>query len=163
MEPSWARSPQARRKSCLDIGVRCPPSAPNAANRWFWSSVSRTSTIPWSPPIDARSVGYWIARKSFYCARRWALGPSRQVCSQNPPRSHRWTPLSQGGRTRCFRSFAGGKGGSLAGRLFEGTSPPLCDVLPRKSETRRAKSPLNGQDSARPGERCSCYGEYKPV
>jgi hypothetical protein len=62
-----------------------------------------------------------------------------------------------------FRSLAGGKGGSLAGRVFEGTSPPPCGVLSRKSETRRAKSPLNGQDSACPGERCSCYGEYKPV
>jgi hypothetical protein len=63
-----------------------------------------------------------------------------------------------------FRSFAGGKGGSLAGRVFEGTSPPLCGVRTRKSETRRAKSPLNSQAySGRPGERCSCYGEYKPV
>jgi hypothetical protein len=63
-----------------------------------------------------------------------------------------------------FRGFAGGKGGSLAGRVFEGTSPPLCGVRTRKSETRRAKSPLNGQAySGRPGERCSCYGEYKPV
>ena len=63
-----------------------------------------------------------------------------------------------------FRRFAGGKGGSLAGRLFEGTSPPLCGVRTRKSETRRAKSPRNSQAySGRPGERCSCYGEYKPV
>ena len=27
-----------------------------------------------------------------------------------------------------FRGFAGGKGGSLAGRVFEGTSPPPCGV-----------------------------------
>jgi hypothetical protein len=56
-----------------------------------------------------------------------------------------------------------GKGGSLAGRLFWVTSPRLCGVLHRKSGTHRAKSPLNGQVPERPAERCSCYGEYKPV
>ena len=76
-------------------------------------------------------------------------------------KSHRWHATAG---LPLFRSFAGGKGGSLAGRVFEGTSPPLCGVRTRKSETRRAKSPLNGQAySGRPGERCSCYGEYKPV
>ena len=49
--------PSSAEKSCLHIGVRCPPSAPNAANRWFWSSVSRTSTTPWSPPYRCRECG----------------------------------------------------------------------------------------------------------
>jgi hypothetical protein len=93
--------------------------------------------------------------RKLHARRVMRVGPRLVPSPAGSAESARGIPL--------FRSLAGGKGGSLAGRVFEGTSPPPCGVLSRKSETRRAKSPLNGQDSACPGERCSCYGEYKPV
>ena len=157
--------------------LRVTPPWPHGRGRpWFPSSrgLSLSGLLRASATLDQQMLS---ARRNLADRLsgkdRAARCPTRKTCPASnairPPRgaavnkTHQRTPLSYGGGIPLFRSFAGGKGGSLAGRLFEGTSPPPCGVLPRKSETRRTKSPLNGQNSGRPGERCSCYGEYKPV
>jgi hypothetical protein len=146
--------------------------------RRHWASLQALGTIRCRPPAGRAVIGFLRASAALgqceVLARQNLAGrlSEKGRAARRPTRKS--APLAcpgcqiapvacaESGRgLPLFRSFAGGKGGSLAGRVFEGTSPPPCGVLPRKSETRRAKSPL--KDSGRPGERCSCYGEYKPV